>query len=183
MGIVTLILGLSCASFSPKHDIPTAYESNSMKWPTSDSTALIRSIPLDEATRMLLNQIIQEPDAEDLKYQCLLLELIGVREAKGQAIAVRIFLNLPGADEETSYEMPNFVTSFTLADSAPETPRDLIFNLKPTILRLGEGLLEDIDNGRLTLAFVPFHFRAEKEVKKSAIQFRTEALKLVVDCE
>ena len=182
MTIVAMILGMNCASFSPKH-IPTAYETDSMKGAISDSMPLTRSIPLDKTSSSLLKRLAKEGNAEDLQYQCVLLELLNVREAEGQQIGVRIFLNLPEANPTTRFEVPNFVTSFSFAGSNPKIPRDLIFNLKPTVLRLGEELLETLDQGALTLTLVPFRFRTKEGAEQSQFDLRAEKLNLVLDCE
>ena len=92
-------------------------------------------------------------------------------------------MNLPQANSKTSFEAPNFVTSFSFAGSNPKIRRDLIFNLKPTVLKLGQELLEPLDQGVLTFTMVPFHFGTKEGEEQSQFHLRAEKINLVLDCE
>lgn len=179
--MAVIIMG-SCAVRSKSVNLPEVLPERDPDMVQKNAPILIRTIKLENEAFLVLSKLAAGETA-GLKYQCVILGLNGVKEEKGRNIGVRVFLNLPDADQETSYDTPHFVTSFSFGGTDTSIPGDFLFNLKNTIVKLGDDLLKDLDKGELSFTFVPYYFFPEEVANPKDIQLRVAELNLILDCQ
>lgn len=180
--VFILILVGSCTVGSKTTGAPEGPRGRGLEPELGNSPVLVRTLSLDsEALRIVTKLAVG--DRAGMESQCVLLQLLGAKEEKGRTIGIRVFLNLPDADQETSYKTPNFVTTFFFGHSDTSIPEDVVFNIKNTIMDLGEELLEDLNRGTLSVTLVPFYVYPEDVPDPTDIQLQMDALQLLLDCQ
>lgn len=153
-----------------------------------------RTVGASPISNVLVEEIMLTPTALELvsklangitleKDKCLLVQVEGLMERDAKNIGLRMFLNMPEANLETSQTSPNYIDGFDLGESIVGQGKNFVFDLDRTIKALGDEILSDLSTGALSISLVPYHIFPESVADPNDITLMLKAVNLIVRCE